>query len=274
MANPKIIEEKQNVVNEIKDKFNNAATIVFFDYRGLTVSEVTDLRRKLRESDSDCKLYSIIESHLKHKEDKYSETLYIHCGGKHRMAKIAKALKMLNINTKLIPDIDVLNDETVFSNIVEAFGIEWTSIESNYKTIVGNLHSSKENVSRSEVSAIVEQVLSSSKKETLSKKEIELIKNSLKTVSKWAPLKEYGIKAIPRGDAATAFNSMNDTLKEHGIFIVPVGELECFIKEVGGHGPDWVNTVLEKYPDLDNPVYEDITQFVQSLNPSPPKTDK
>lgn len=140
--------------------------------------------------------------------------------------------------------------------------------------IVGNLHSSKENVSRSEVSAIVEQVLSSSKKETLSKKEIELIKNSLKTVSKWAPLKEYGIKAIPRGDAATAFNSMNDTLKEHGIFIVPVGELECFIKEVGGHGPDWVNTVLEKYPDLDNPVYEDITQFVQSLNPSPPKTDK
>lgn len=225
----------------------------------------------LCESDSDCKLYSIIESHLKHKEDKYSETLYIHCGGKHRMAKIAKALKMLNINTKLIPDIDVLNDETVFSNIVEAFGIEWTSIESNYKTIVGNLHSSKENVSRSEVSAIVEQVLSSSKKETLSKKEIELIKNSLKTVSKWAPLKEYGIKAIPRGDAATAFNSMNDTLKEHGIFIVPVGELECFIKEVGGHGPDWVNTVLEKYPDLDNPVYEDITQFVQSLNPSPPK---
>lgn len=82
------------------------------------------------------------------------------------MAKIAKALKMLNINTKLIPDIDVLNDETVFSNIVEVFGIEWTSIESNYKTIVGNLHSSKENVSRSEVSAIVEQVLSSSKKET------------------------------------------------------------------------------------------------------------
>lgn len=220
----------------------------------------------LCESDSDCKLYSIIESHLKRKEGKYPEILYIHCGGKHRMAKIAKALKMLNIDTKLIPDIDVLNDEKVFRGIVEAFGIEWASIESKYKIIVGNLHSTKETVKRSEVSAVIEQVLSSSKNDTLSKKEIETIKEALKTVSKWASLKEFGTNAIPRGEATIAFDCMNSALKEHGIYIVPVGELECFIKEVGGHGPDWVNMVLEKYPDLDDPVYEDITKFIMSIN--------
>jgi predicted ATP-dependent endonuclease of OLD family len=220
----------------------------------------------LCESDSDCKLYSIIESHLKRKEDKYSETLYIHCGGKHRMAKIAKALKMLNIDTKLIPDIDVLNDENVFRNIVEAFGIEWASIESKYSTIVGNLHSIKENIKRSEATDVIEHVLSASKYPILSKKEIETIKEALKTVSKWASLKEFGVNAIPRGDATVAFADMNTILKEHGIYIVPVGELECFIKEVGGHGPDWVNIVLEKYPDLDHPVYEDIKQFIQSIN--------
>lgn len=220
----------------------------------------------LCESDSDCKLYSIIESHIKQKSDKYSETLYIHCGGKHRMAKIAKALKMLNIDTKLIPDIDVLNDENVYRSIVEAFGIEWASIEGHYKTIVGNLHSVKENIKRSEATAVIEQVLSSSKNATLSKKEIETIKEALKTVSKWATLKEFGTNAIPRGDATVAFDSMNTILKEHGIYIVPVGELECFIKEVGGHGPDWVNTVLEKYPNLDDPVYKEISKFVQSIN--------
>lgn len=220
----------------------------------------------LCESDADCKLYSIIESHLKQKADKYSETLYIHCGGKHRMAKIAKALKLLNIDTKLIPDIDVLNDENVYRSIVEAFGIEWTSIESKYNTIVGNLHSVKENVKRSEATAMIEQVLSSSKNPTLSNKEIEKIKEALKTVSKWAALKEFGTNAISRGDATVAFDSMNIILKEHGIYIVPVGELECFIKEVGGHGPDWVNTVLEKYPDLDDPVYKEISEFVQSIN--------
>jgi len=220
----------------------------------------------LCESDSDCKLYSIIESHLKRKVDKYSETLYIHCGGKHRMAKIAKALKMLNIDTRLIPDIDVLNDESVFCGIVEAFGIEWESIESKYKTIVGNLHSIKENVKRSEATAVIGQVLGSSNSATLSKKEIETIREALKTVSKWASLKEFGIKAIPRGNATVAFDSMNTILKEHGIFIVPVGELECFIKEIGGHGPDWVNTVLEEYPNLDDPIYEDIKKFIQSID--------
>lgn len=46
----------------------------------------------LCESDSDCKLYSLVENHIKQKENKYSETLFIHCGGKHRMARTAEAL--------------------------------------------------------------------------------------------------------------------------------------------------------------------------------------
>lgn len=43
----------------------------------------------LCESDSDCKMYSLIDNYLKLKEKKYSETLFIHCGGKHRIPKIA-----------------------------------------------------------------------------------------------------------------------------------------------------------------------------------------
>lgn len=230
------------------------------------MSSLFHKRVVLCESDSDCKLYSIIESHLKRKADKYSETLYIHCGGKHRMAKIAKALKMLDIDTKLIPDIDFLNDENVFRGIVEAFDIEWASIESKYRVIVGNLHSDKENIRRNDASAKIQQVLSSSTSSNLSKKEIETIRNAVKTVSKWSALKEFGMQAIPPGDATVAFCKMNAILKEHGIYIVPVGELECFIKTVGGHGPEWVNTVLEKYPNLDDPVYEEISKFIQSIN--------
>ena len=57
MASAKIIEQKANVVSEIKDKLEKANSIVLFDYRGLTVSEVTELRRKLRETGSDFKVY-------------------------------------------------------------------------------------------------------------------------------------------------------------------------------------------------------------------------
>ena len=57
MANAKIIEAKAEVVNEIKDKFQGAKSVVVFDPRGLNVAEVTELRRKLRESGSDYKVY-------------------------------------------------------------------------------------------------------------------------------------------------------------------------------------------------------------------------
>ena len=57
MANAKIIEQKAGVVSEIKEKFENAKSVVMFDYRGLSVAEVTELRRKLRENGADYKVY-------------------------------------------------------------------------------------------------------------------------------------------------------------------------------------------------------------------------
>ena len=57
MANTKIIEEKSKVVSEIKNRLQEAKSVVLFDYRGLSVAEVTELRRKLRENGSDYKVY-------------------------------------------------------------------------------------------------------------------------------------------------------------------------------------------------------------------------
>ena len=57
MANQKIIERKASVVNEIVDKMKNSSSYILFEYRGLTVAETNELRRKLRESDSELKIY-------------------------------------------------------------------------------------------------------------------------------------------------------------------------------------------------------------------------
>jgi len=57
MANANILAKKQDIVNEIIDKVKNANTVVLFEYRGLTVSEMTELRRKLRETESDVKIF-------------------------------------------------------------------------------------------------------------------------------------------------------------------------------------------------------------------------
>ncbi|WP_082235782.1 50S ribosomal protein L10 [Halobacillus massiliensis] len=53
----KIIEQKQQVVTEIADKFRNSKSAVLVDYRGLDVAEVTELRAQLREAGVDFKVY-------------------------------------------------------------------------------------------------------------------------------------------------------------------------------------------------------------------------
>ena len=220
----------------------------------------------LCESDSDCKLYSIIESHIKQKEGKYSETLFIHCGGKHRMSKIVSALRSLDINVKLIADIDVLNDQEVFKGIVESFGIDFGSIQSDYNNIVSNLHSPKEKINRNSAKKAINQLLDNSANAYLSSKEIKNIREEISTISKWDNLKSAGTTALPAGNATASYKTIDQLLKNGGIYIVPVGELECFVKEVGGHGPEWVSKVLETYPDLDDAVYNKITDFISSMN--------
>lgn len=57
MANAKILAVKEQIVEDIKNTTKNASTIVLFDYRGLTDNESKELRRKLRESGSDYKVF-------------------------------------------------------------------------------------------------------------------------------------------------------------------------------------------------------------------------
>ena len=57
MANTKILAQKQLVIDEIKDRISNANGVVLFDYRGLTDEEAKELRRSLRNSGSDYKVY-------------------------------------------------------------------------------------------------------------------------------------------------------------------------------------------------------------------------
>ena len=57
MASERILEQKKAVVEEIKNKLDNSKTFLLIDYRGLSVSEITELRRSLREMGSDIKVY-------------------------------------------------------------------------------------------------------------------------------------------------------------------------------------------------------------------------
>jgi large subunit ribosomal protein L10 len=50
MANIKNIESKAAKVEEVKEKISRAKSVILFDYRGLTVEEVTNLRSEMRKA--------------------------------------------------------------------------------------------------------------------------------------------------------------------------------------------------------------------------------
>ncbi len=57
MASEKNLSLKNDVVQEIKDKMNDSETLIVVDYKGTDVAGISELRRELRKSDSDVKVY-------------------------------------------------------------------------------------------------------------------------------------------------------------------------------------------------------------------------
>ncbi|MGD6834566.1 50S ribosomal protein L10 [Sutcliffiella halmapala] len=53
----KAVEMKKEIVGEIADKFKGSVSTIVVDYRGLNVSEVTELRKQLREAGVEFKVY-------------------------------------------------------------------------------------------------------------------------------------------------------------------------------------------------------------------------
>lgn len=57
MANASILAKKQEIIDEVKSRVQEAKTIVLFDYRGLTDNESKELRVALKEVGADYKVY-------------------------------------------------------------------------------------------------------------------------------------------------------------------------------------------------------------------------
>ncbi|MBR3839943.1 MAG: 50S ribosomal protein L10 [Erysipelotrichales bacterium] len=55
--NKEVLTLKEQTVSEITEKFKNSGSAVVVEYRGLSVAEVTELRRNLRAENVDYKVY-------------------------------------------------------------------------------------------------------------------------------------------------------------------------------------------------------------------------
>ncbi|MBR3381588.1 MAG: 50S ribosomal protein L10 [Clostridia bacterium] len=61
MANASILAQKEQLVADLSEKLKKAQSVVMFDYRGLTVAEVTELRAQMRKAGNE---YVIVKNSM------------------------------------------------------------------------------------------------------------------------------------------------------------------------------------------------------------------
>lgn len=183
------------------------------------------------ESDYDCLFYqAIIDAVYEYKDEVSPDILFTHCGGKTRIKDVVKALKAVNVPVVAICDFDLLNESRDFKPITASFGINWKEeLSADMKIIYDSMNakSSGEN-------------------------------------NAWKQIKKVG-KAGFTGKEPAAYEKVEEVCKSAGLFVVPVGEMECFDKTINKEKKDWIYNVLEEYDLATEEKLEEARKFVQEV---------
>lgn len=183
------------------------------------------------ESDYDCLFYhAVMKAHYEKKNEISPDILFTHCGGKSRVKDITKALKAVNVPVVTICDFDLLNSSQDLRPIAESLGLEWNVLlEEGMRTVYNSMNA----------------------------------KNG-SGINAWEQIKKIG-KAGFTGDEPAAYEKVEKLLKSVGIFVVPVGEMEGFVKTINKEKKEWVYKVLENHDLASDSELEDARKFVQSV---------
>lgn len=159
------------------------------------------------------------------------EHLFVGAFGKHAIKKIIEPLRAANIPVCAVTDIDILNSETVFKELIES--LRPSEDFSAFLQIRRNVAKSVEDMDETQVfeniKVEVQKLSENLKNNTVNLTEV---RRSLVRIhegsGKWKIIKKNGLDEIPKDVREDAKTLLKD-LKEIGLFVVPVGELESWI---------------------------------------------
>lgn len=160
------------------------------------------------ESDSDCRFYGAVLDELANETGRRSEAddvLLVPSGGKKGVAKLARSLVKLDVETHALVDFDVFREKRDIREIVEALEGSWSDeMDEYFRTFVRPVQDAK----------------------------------------LWDRVKELGLVAVPSGSAHNACQRLLTILDALRVHVVPGGEIESFDRSNGMHGPAWVTSAL------------------------------
>lgn len=217
------------------------------------------------ESDSDCRFYSAVMSAIYGDQGSIApDIMFIHCGGKHRIPVVVRALRKLGVPITVVADFDVLSDMQPLCAIVEGLEGVWPELESDWLLVKSSVDQKRPELETEDVKKEIAGILASVEQRIFPKEAVRELGKVLKKTSAWSQAKAAGKSYIPSGDPTQAYARLREALKLVGLLVVDVGELEGFVRSIGNHGPTWVNDALNR--DLRNdPELEDARRFVAEM---------
>ena len=241
-------EGNANCVKELdKERAKEISTDPLMKYSSV-MSGLFHQRVIICESDADCTFYSSLLDLPEIHGDTQPDVFFVHANGKDRMAKLAKALRELDVPVDIIVDMDILRSEDAFKKIIETLGGDWNKIQPVTQTIRRSMEEHKPYLNAGEIKQAIHLVLENIQpKKEFPKEKWQRIETIFKKAAPWEFLKKAGESALPPGQVTKKFQDLRTLCEDVGLWIVPVGELEGFCKSIGGHGPLWVQTVLEEF---------------------------
>jgi ABC-type transporter Mla maintaining outer membrane lipid asymmetry ATPase subunit MlaF len=218
------------------------------------------------EADADCMFYQSVLNLPSISGDRRPDVLFVHTAGKHRMAKLADTLRLLDVPVSVIADIDILNDEATFKDLFQKLGGDWATINTNWHTVSEAVLKQRPPLNAGQVASLIAEELTGigGIGEFPDEKE-RAIKEIFKTVAPWSAMKRSGRSALPAGEPIKHFDALSKLCSIHGLWIVPVGEIEGFCRSIGSHGPRFVEKVLEDRSLETDSELQDARDFIEKI---------
>lgn len=171
--------------------------------------------------------------------------MFTYAGSKHRIPMVTRALRHIGVPVRVIVDFDALNDSGTLRALVEGVGGEWTEeIKKARELLDSHLRGSEAKVTMASARAAIEAILDEGDEEPVTRKHASSIESVLEPETGWRAAKKSGRSAVPNGAATVALDELLKALEDVGVFVVPTGAVESFVKSVGGKGPKWLVEVV------------------------------
>ncbi|MGW7262622.1 ATP-dependent nuclease [Streptomyces sp. NPDC054842] len=221
----------------------------------------------LAEAERDCRFYSSALEEYAPKNELPAlpgDILFVPCGGKDGLPRLAKVLRSVKVPVVASPDLDILNDRGKIRILVEAMGGDWGSLKDDYEKATAEFRQPREALHISNVLSALNGVFSSRQNEVFTATVRHEFMTQLRSKGNpWSALKEYGELAF-KADPKVAQNLLR-RLDNMGIVAVRVGELERFTPYLGvSKGASWLPAAIEAGGHRSEPARKHVAALVKA----------